>query len=69
MAFVSADRSGNSWRPCRRPAKSKNAFCRAHELIIGGVLLGICVNEYPDGVQHRREQALADMPVAGKVPS
>jgi len=37
--------------------------------MIGGVLLGICVNEFPDGVQHRRKQVLADMPVAGKVPS
>ena len=69
LACVVAGHSANAWRPCRAAAKKDGVFCVQHERVIGGVILGICVNDVPDGVQWRRKPSLADMPVTGKVPS
>ena len=69
IAFVAEGRSDKAWRPCRKIARANCVFCRQHEKIITGVMLGICVHDYPDGVAAARKQPLSEMPVASRVPS
>lgn len=69
IAFESQGRSVHVWRPCGRPARRDSVFCRLHERLIAGVMLGICVHDTPDGVQHREPRSLMDLPSASKVPS
>jgi hypothetical protein len=71
LAFVGDAQSPHAWRPCRGKASADSVFCRRHERMLEGVVLGICVYEFPDGVMDRagHKWLLADMPVASRVPS
>lgn len=69
IAFIEDGSSPSAWRQCRRAARLRSTFCRQHEGLIAGVVLGICVHDFPLEVPPRSRQSLADMPVASRVPS
>jgi hypothetical protein len=69
IAFVAQGRGTSSWKPCPGKAHTQKVFCPQHEKILAGVMLGICVTQYPDDVEYCERQSLADMPVKSKVPS
>jgi len=69
VAFVAHGRSGNAWRPCRQPARSHSVFCRRHESVFAGVMLGVFVHRYPEPWEHAQVSALERMPVASREPS
>ena len=69
IAFVAEGRSDRAWRPCRKMARKNCVFCGQHEKVVTGVMLGICVHDFPDGVRVRRKPSLSEMPVASRVPS
>jgi hypothetical protein len=61
--------SPNAWRQCRRNARAKSSFCRQHEELIAGALLGFFIRQAAADARQPRKTSLADMPVNSRVPS
>jgi hypothetical protein len=69
IAYIADPSSAHAWRPCRKPARLKSSFCRQHETIAVGVMLGLCVYGFRNESHARRKTSLSEMPVASRVPS
>jgi hypothetical protein len=50
LAFSALVGSRDAWKPCSRKAIRGSAFCGRHTEVLAGVMLGLCVNGYFDGV-------------------
>jgi hypothetical protein len=69
VAFTPDASSPNAWRQCRRNARAKSWFCRQHEELIAGALLGFFALQAVLDARQVRKTSLADMPVNSRVPS
>ena len=74
IAFVPGGPEPQTWRQCRSAIKPGFVFCRNHERVLAGIVLGICVYDYPDEAAQvcraaRDKAALARLPVAARKPS
>ena len=74
IAFMPNGPAVHSWRPCPTAARRGRVFCRRHERAVAGILLGVCVNDYPDPEIEFRDQrhckpSLEEMPVVSRKPS
>jgi hypothetical protein len=69
IAFVPQGRTQNGWRPCRQAAAHASVFCRRHETVFAGAMLGVCIHSYPAEMEELRETMLKSLPVASRKPS
>jgi hypothetical protein len=68
-AFVVDRQSASAWRQCRRRSQRCSTFCRQHEELVAGVMLGFFARQAVTDLRKLRKMALEEMPVSSRVPS